>query len=417
MTSSVSAPRVRDRGRAVLVGPCTVRSSHSSQAEHSERVTQALATIDDELALVEGRPVAVAALWRDVLSSATAGCGSLLVCPSWWSDKRVETVLAAARELTSDVEVAGRAALLAQSCSRTPAVVVEIAESFVALSRPPDGRPACVVPRDGDPAAVADEVVRLTTGRSVVIDRAEGVGGAADLGAMIMARLRFRGCTVTVVDDDRLLRAAALCAPCADDPPPAGARKALGTRRRPRQWIAVVVGVVVTCVLVAAVRAVGGPEPSTPRMTLLIEGRVVVEMPADWPVRRVTMGPGSARLQVSSPANLHAAVHVTQSPVPNDETLQRTADTLRRALQIQPPGVFVDFNPDDRRGARPAVTYREIRNGHDIRWTVLLDRDARISVGCQSAPGSESTVQQVCEHAISSARNISEFAGTVAAQP
>ena len=176
-------------------------------------------------------------------------------------------------------------------------------------------------------------------------------------------------------------------------------------------------GAGVTGVLIVAVSALGDPAPSAPRASLLIEGRVVVEVPATWSTRRITAGPGSARLQVSSPADPHAAVHVTQSPVPKDETLQRTADTLWRALQSQPPGVFVDFNPDDRRGGRPAVTYREIRAGHDIRWTVLLAGDVRISVGCQSSRGGESAVLDTCERVISSARNIGEFAGTVAGQP
>jgi len=50
---------------------------------------------------------------------------------------------------------------------------------------------------------------------------------------------------------------------------------------------------------------------------------------------------------------------------------------------------FVDFNADDRRGDQPAVTYREMREGHDIRWTVFLDHRVRISIGCQSARGAE----------------------------
>jgi type VII secretion-associated protein (TIGR03931 family) len=405
-------------GRAVLVGPVVVRSSHDTAVEHSERATQALASIDDELALVEGQPVAVAALWREVLSSTSAGRAALLVFPSWWSDRRVETLREAARGIAGDVAVARRAVLLAQSASRRPAVVVEIAESFVALTRPPDVRPACIVSREGDPVAVADEVARLVTGPPVVVDRADGVGGAADLGEMILARLRSRGLAATVIDDDRLLQVAESCAPQAGEPQPAvGERKAAAAPRRARRSVTLAAGVAVTGVLFVAVTVGGDPGATAPRTALLIEGHVVVEVPATWSARRVTAGPGSARLQVSSPANPHAAVHVTQSPVPKDETLQRTADTLRRALQAQPPGVFVDFDPGDRRGGRPAVTYREIRSGHDIRWTVLLDGDVRISVGCQSARGSESAVLEACERAISSARNIGEFAGTVARQP
>ena len=82
---------------------------------------------------------------------------------------------------------------------------------------------------------------------------------------------------------------------------------------------------------------------------------------------------------------------------------------LRQAVAEQPPGVFVDFNAADRRGGRPAITYREVRVGRDIRWTVVLDGSTRISVGCQSAPGREDTVAEACEKAIESAH---ELAGT-----
>jgi type VII secretion-associated protein (TIGR03931 family) len=82
---------------------------------------------------------------------------------------------------------------------------------------------------------------------------------------------------------------------------------------------------------------------------------------------------------------------------------------LRQAVAEQPRGVFVEFNPTDRRGGRPAVTYREVRVGRDIRWAVVLDGSTRISVGCQSAPGREDTVARACEKAIESAH---ELAGT-----
>jgi type VII secretion-associated protein (TIGR03931 family) len=68
--------------------------------------------------------------------------------------------------------------------------------------------------------------------------------------------------------------------------------------------------------------------------------------------------------------------------------------------------VFVDFNPDDRRSGRPAVTYREVRAGHDIRWTVITDGEVRIGIGCQSAVGREESIAAVCEQAIGSARQI-----------
>ena len=80
-----------------------------------------------------------------------------------------------------------------------------------------------------------------------------------------------------------------------------------------------------------------------------------------------------------------AILHITQSRVPTAD-LAATADALRSAAAAQPPGVFVDFRPDDRRAGRPAVTYREVRPGHDIRWTVVVAGRVRISIGCQSTP-------------------------------
>lgn len=84
-----------------------------------------------------------------------------------------------------------------------------------------------------------------------------------------------------------------------------------------------------------------------------------------------------------SPADPEAVVHVTQVRVKPAETLAATAETLRAAMEKEPQGAFTDFRADDRRMDRPAVTYTEVREGHDIAWTVLLDGDLRIGVGCQ----------------------------------
>ena len=49
--------------------------------------------------------------------------------------------------------------------------------------------------------------------------------------------------------------------------------------------------------------------------TFLVEGRVALTVPANWPTQRVVAGPGSARVQVTSPSDPEVALHVTQSPV------------------------------------------------------------------------------------------------------
>ena len=86
------------------------------------------------------------------------------------------------------------------------------------------------------------------------------------------------------------------------------------------------------------------------------------------------------------------ALGVHAQPVPS-------AEQVRAALDAEPPDVFVDFNPADQRSGRPAVTYREIRPGREIAWTVLLSGRVRIAIGCQRAPGA-------CAEAIASAREI-----------
>ena len=144
-------------------------------------------------------------------------------------------------------------------------------------------------------------------------------------------------------------------------------------------------------------------------VSALVEGRVALDVPAGWTVRRVTDGPGSARVQVMSPLDGGPILHVTQSRVPGAD-LSATAATLRRAMDSEvdagADGAFVDFNPTDIRGGRPAVTYRELRPGREILWVVLVDSDVRISIGCQHAAGQGSTVAAPCDAAVRSARRV-----------
>ncbi|KDP03055.1 hypothetical protein MAV101_22095, partial [Mycobacterium avium subsp. hominissuis 101] len=137
----------------------------------------------------------------------------------------------------------------------------------------------------------------------------------------------------------------------------------------------------------------------------LVEGRVALSVPNDWPTQRLVGGPGSARVQVTSPTDPEVALHITQSPVVG-ETLGDTARRLKQAIDAAPAGVFVDFDPTATSVGRPAVTYREIRPAHQVRWAVLLDGPVRISIGCQSRPGAEQAVREACELAVRSAHAI-----------
>jgi type VII secretion-associated protein (TIGR03931 family) len=148
------------------------------------------------------------------------------------------------------------------------------------------------------------------------------------------------------------------------------------------------------------------PAEDTVSTTFLVEGNVTVEVPSQWPMQRVADGPGSPRVQVTSPSDPEVALHVTQSRVAI-ATLTATAESLQHAIDKEPTGVFVDFNPVDMNAGRPAVTYRETRPGHDVQWIVFVDRTIRISIGCQSRHGHQEAVRQVCELAVRSARAVS----------
>jgi type VII secretion-associated protein (TIGR03931 family) len=139
-----------------------------------------------------------------------------------------------------------------------------------------------------------------------------------------------------------------------------------------------------------------------PQLTILVEGRVGMQIPAGWTVHRVTDGPGSARVQVISSSDPQVAIHLTQSGVADGGV----ADTLRRALAEQPAGVFFDFDPAAVRADRPVVSYREVRVEREIRWAVFVDGSVRIAIGCQAAPGHDEAVRPACEAATRSAHAV-----------
>jgi type VII secretion-associated protein (TIGR03931 family) len=404
----------------VLVGPATVRADRSENDGPSwdqEVIAAALATIDDEVALLDEQPVAVVDLWRKLFADIVESDAAVLVYPSWWSSRRVATVSDAVRAVISEAAVLSRSAILSSTVRPRPSAVVEIADAFIAISRSSDRRPCGVVRRDREPTlvveAVVEEVSRLTCdGGPVLVDCPDYVDGAGELSTLIVERLRAGRVPVTVVDDRRLLDVSTASSSAITE-----RRPDICPSRRPRLTRAskLAVGIAAAAAVVAGATLSRAPTPSPP-LTILVEGRVAVKVPVGWSVQRITAGPGSARVRVTSPSDHHAALHITQSPVPGDENLAHTAETLHNAMLEEPPGVFVEFNPDDRRAGRAAVTYREIRDGHDIRWVVLLDGPVRISIGCQSAPGREDAVRFACEQATASAREIGKLAGTVGPQ-
>lgn len=376
----------------VEVGPGTVRGPNDVEAEW---VSTALECIDDDIALIDDCPVAVADVWGDVLGAAVGGSADdlVLVCPTWWAASRIELVCGAARRVATNVIEVGRAEVLSDGC----AAVVEITGEFVVVSWPGvDG--VGMVNRD-DPAAVASEVGAWGT---AVVDAPVGIDGADRLAVAIAERLRAYGVSVSIAGRDLARRAAAAVraregVDDVDAGPPI---------RRDRRGIAVFAGAALCAAGLGAGFAVPGPSGVGMPVTLLVEGRVGVTVPAQWAVQRVTTGPGSVRVQVVSPSDADIVVHVTQSSIPSHLTLATVADMLRTALAQEPDGVFVEFNAADSRLGKPAVTYRENRAEHQVAWTVLIDDDVRIAIGCQAGPGREQLVREVCEQAIRSAHAV-----------
>ncbi len=356
--------------------------------------------IDDAVVLVDDTPVSTVLLWQTVLRSLCDDPHTSLaiVHPSWWSTARVALVRCAAGEVTSDAVIRRRSKLLARAAT----VVVEIAERFVVIT----GAQVVAERRDSAAYVVAENVTRvvtLMTARTVVIDAPGAISGAAELAKFVADRLREAdaGVAVTVVDD-AAFSGAAVEAFSADDQPVQAGRPAAADRGRTTPLL-----LIAAVILAAALLGVGAVDrraapPTAMPTTFLVEGRVALTVPAQWSAQRVVAGPGSARVQITSPTDPETALHVTQSPVV-DETLSETAETLKRAIDEAPAGVFIDFNPNGRSSGRPAVTYREVRTGHEVRWAVLLDGVVRISIGCQSRPGNEVAVRDACELAVRSA--------------
>ncbi len=122
--------------------------------------------------------------------------------------------------------------------------------------------------------------------------------------------------------------------------------------------------------------------------------------------RRITAGPGSARVAVTDPADPQRALQLTQAPAAGT-ALADTAAALHTALQrAGAPEVFVDFDPAATVAGRPAITYREVRPAHRVDWTVLLDGGVQIGIGCQAPPGQAEAMRAVCDQAVASAHTL-----------
>lgn len=402
----------------VEVGPNAIRRlcCGGGTVVDQEAEIAALEGVDDPVTLVDSHPVAVESLWRTVLESL--GCDgsdrAIVIHPSWWAQERVNVVTAAAHVLGGEVVMRPRPWLLRQVSApeaQDTTVVVEIADGLVVIT----GATVAAETRRRHQQGVADAVVRSIravaagiTG-TVVIDAPRTVHGAGALAEMIATGLRDCGdMTAMAVDEIGMKKLAAEI--ISDEIHTCDTDSSAAATDPRRRWTLVRAAPLIGAVL-GAIALIHHPAPHHPApqavngvpTTFLVEGHVALQVPAQWPVRRVVAGPGSARLQITSPSDPEVALHLTQSRVAL-ATLAATAEFLKNAIDAAPAGAFVDFDPVGHTAGRPAVTYREIRSVHDIRWTVWVDKDVRISVGCQSRHGHQDVVSQECEQAVRSAR-------------
>lgn len=375
------------RHAVVEVGPVTVRGANPPDPE---LVSLALDAIDEDLVLVGEDPAPVSELWSRLMEVAVGGAEDvLLVCPTWWPGARIDRVREATTATT--VEVIERTALLQRQARAT---VVEIATELVLVTRL-GARPVVIANVDDE---VANRVAAAVGLAGPVLIDAPGVLGS--LGEAIADGLRERGIGVRFADEGAVRR------PEAEPPVPDGGT-AVCVSNQPRR-AAVLTAVLATMVAVCGGFVLrGGDRQPKIASNLLAEGRVQVMVPASWRVEHITSGPGSARAQITSPSDTDVALHLTQSVGAPRADLAETAAALRSALAGEPGDVFVDFNAADTPAGRTGVTYRELRPHHHVAWTVLVDHGVRIAIGCQSAPGRESTVREVCDQAIRSAHAIS----------
>ncbi len=370
---------------AVVVGPATIVGPGDIDAE---LVTSALECIDEQLGLLDATVLPAERIWREAMSAAIGAVAAVtVVCPTWWSAARVNRVRTAAQFGGSHVVFEPRTDALRAVVGDVDCPVVELGEDLVTITRP--GTASCVVRRTG--GAIAEAVVaRVAADSHVVIDAPIDIAGAEHLAAEIRALLHDRGVRAQILCCDDLLDA--------EVPTVATPRSAWG-----RAAIGAAAAIAVVGALGVGLSNRDGPAaaavvPADPDLTWLVEGRVAMQIPARWVVERTLASAGSARLQIISPDDRGQIIHLTQSVVPREQTLDVAARSLRDAAAKLPDGIIVGFEDSAISAGRPAIRYREVRGGRTVEWSVLLDGPVRIAVGCQGT-----SVQPACDSAIRSA--------------
>ena len=386
----------------VEVGPASVRVLGGPSAGEPDEamVSAVLDGIDDAVALFDERPVVVAELMRAVMSSILVASPGpvVIVHPSWWSRARIDLVVQSSGAARKVVALSRSEVVRAAGHAGT---LIEIAGEFVAVAGP-----GLRVFGRGNIESIAAAAAEVGRSGDVLLDAPAAIPGSAQTAEQLRVALAARGRSARDVD----------VAALADAAP---------SRRRVGGPVAALLAA--SLVLAAPVlpdgrelvlpdgrERVATPRPEVgapdPAAVSLVEGRIVVAVPLHWNVERVRSGSGSRRVQVGSPVDPDIALHITASYAP-DSTLAQAAEVLGDAVADQTPGVFVGFRPAVEVAGRPAVTYREVRVGRVVDWSVVLSGSTRIGIGCQSAPDRTEVVRAVCEQAIRTARELGTGAG------
>ncbi len=401
------------------LGPGFVRRVYPdiAAAPDQETVSAVLNGIDDTVVLLDGHPADVASLWRRVIASVCGpNCESLTVVhPTWWSKPRVDRFIQLAMSFArnTDVVALSRSHLLGGEETDRPVVVIEVDDSFVAISR--GAELVTLLDRFTEVERVTDAAMDAGDPLArFVIDVPDALPGGESYAATIRKALSHRGVNVVAMDVGEVAERDFSGRKAEARPGAHLDRGVTATARRltPRGVVAILVVLMVCGVGVVLARSdlpqstAGDPDAAG---TNLVEGRVVVRIPLHWNIEKITAGPGSRRVRVTSPDDASLALHITQSYAPG-VTMGETAEVLQQALELaNAVEVFRDFNRDGERAGRPAITYREMRASREIAWSVVVDGSMRIGIGCQSPSGHERDIQAVCDAAV---RSASELGGT-----
>ncbi|CAM2823331.1 Type VII secretion-associated protein (TIGR03931 family) [Prescottella defluvii] len=433
MTGPGTAARVHLADGAVWV--CSVRGVVRVPDVSVQDVVEC---IDDDWMSLGGHPVATvdvaAAAIRRAFDAAVGGIGfvatATVIHPSHWGPTRCGVLESAARRSAHEVQMLPVALAAACPGDLRRWTVVEcgpLSTTVVLVERAENGQPrivACELLADvgildlrEDPDGVRriDRVVRAIGGdRAPDVVLCTGTGDDTVIAETVCAGI---GAEVSMVADAILVSAPAVgpvvgtagpapdalwpnAAP-AQSPGRSGRRKRLrGKGGRAVVAVMSVLGVLALGVGASAIWQAREPEPSASGGSVqrLEVGRVSVAVPDSWQVR-----PGQpGRLDLAPDGGPDHRVLVMPTEIAAGSDLAAVARSLeQRMAERGPDSPFSEFVPETEFADRRVISYLESpdeRTG--VRWYVLVENDAQVSVGCRFLGGDWDAAAGSCEQAV-----------------